>query len=157
MKKKGAFRKCLSTHQLSADEAFHEELIHSEGDAIKEKITVGFCCMGKKMDSKPMQNIIKSIKAYEDLDVICFCEDTIFNLEIEKWPIVEVFICFYSQGFPFEKTINYVKLRKPFQINDLESQSILWDRRKIYNLLNEFKIPVANHYIVDRKDQPEIT
>jgi len=53
----------------------------------------------------------------------------ILNKDIEEWPTCEAFICFYSAGFPIDKTLKYTNKYKPIQINDLESQKILWDRR----------------------------
>lgn len=49
-----------------------------------------------------------------------------------------------------DKTLEYTKKNKPIQINDLESQKILWDRREIYRILKENNIPVASHFIVNR-------
>lgn len=63
-------------------------------------------------------------------------------------------ICFYSDGFPIEKTLQYIKKVKPLQVNDLESQKLLWDRREIYRILKENDIPMAKHFIVNRPTQP---
>lgn len=53
----------------------------------------------------------------------------ILNDPIEEWPICDCLLAFFSMGFPIKKAIAYSKLRKPFLINDLESQ---------YDLLNRF-------------------
>ncbi len=79
------------------------------------------------------------------------------NEPIEKWPEVDVLISFYSKGFPMEKALKYVNFNKKLiQINDLESQKILWDRRKIYTILKNNGIPIAKHYFVNRKIEPAI-
>ena len=36
-------------------------------------------------------------------------------------------------------------------------QKILWDRRKVYQVLKKHNVPMATHYFVNRKDTPEIT
>ena len=50
-----------------------------------------------------------------------------------------------------------MKKYKPKQINDLESQKILWDRRRVYEELRKVHVPIAEHYFVNRKDTPDIT
>jgi inositol hexakisphosphate/diphosphoinositol-pentakisphosphate kinase len=80
----------------------------------------------------------------------------ILNSPIEEWPKVEVLICFYSSGFPMEKGLKYVNTYKPIQINDLEAQKVLWDRRRIYETLVENNIPTAKHFLVERKSQVPI-
>jgi inositol-hexakisphosphate/diphosphoinositol-pentakisphosphate 1-kinase len=44
----------------------------------------------------------------------------------------------------------YVQKHKPFLINNLEKQQLLWDRTVIYEILQKIKVPVAKHYIVHR-------
>ena len=55
-----------------------------------------------------------------------------------------------------EKGLKYVNTYKPIQINDLEAQKVLWDRKKIYQTLRENNIPMAQHFFVERKDQEPI-
>jgi inositol hexakisphosphate/diphosphoinositol-pentakisphosphate kinase len=43
----------------------------------------------------------------------------IFEKSIEDWPVVEVLIAFYSNGFPYEKVLSYVERVSPFMVNDL--------------------------------------
>lgn len=71
----------------------------------------------------------------EDLfEVYIFGDDCILNEPIEKWPIVECLIAFYSTGYPLDKVIQYVELTKPFLINDLKMQYTLKDRRRVYEV-----------------------
>ena len=93
--------------------------------------SLGICAMNKKVNSKHMQKILKNIKKFDEFQLVYFSEDLIFDEEIEKWPVVESMIVFFSTGFPFNKVLEYIKLRKPFLINDFEMQKIFWDRREI--------------------------
>ncbi len=44
----------------------------------------------------------------------------------------------------------YVQKYKPFLINSLEKQQLLWDRTVVYDLLKKIKVPVAKHYYIFR-------
>lgn len=88
---------------------------------IDKAIVVGVCCMEKKLLSKPMQSIIKNLASYNELQIKEFREEMLLNEPFERWPQVDVLICFYSSGFPMEKALQYVNTFKPIQINDLES------------------------------------
>ena len=75
-----------------------------------------------------MQEILGRMSAFDFVDIFIFPDETILNVSVDEWPICDCFICFYSQGFPLEKAIEYAKLRKPFTLNDLEMQYALLDR-----------------------------
>ena len=118
--------------------------------AINRVHTLGICAMSKKVNSKHMQKILKNIKKFEEFKLVYFKEDLIFCQEVENWPIVEAMIVFFSTGFPFNKVLDYINLRKPFLVNDFESQKIFWDRREITKKLKEFNIPTPESIIIDR-------
>ena len=115
--------------------------------------TLGICAMSKKVNSKHMQKILKNIKKFDEFKLIYFSEDLIFDKEIEDWPIVESMIVFFSTGFPFNKVLEYIKLRKPFLVNDFESQKIFWDRREVSKKLLKNNIPTPESIIIDRGEK----
>ena len=115
------------------------------------KIRLGICAMEKKTRSKPMKEILKRL-ATDLFDIVEFGNDCILTQPVESWPVVEVLIAFYSSTFPTEKALEYVKLRKPYMINDLEMDSTLRDRRKVYNLLESQGINVPVHVFCERED-----
>ena len=57
----------------------------------------------------------------------------------------------------YELITEFIKLRKPFLINDFETQKIFWDRRKISKILKENNIPTPNGFILDREEIPNDT
>ena len=57
-------------------------------------------------------------------------------------------IVFFSTGFPFNKVLDYIKLRKPFLVNDFESQKIFWDRREVAKKLREYNIPTPEGIMI---------
>ena len=114
------------------------------------KLTVGICAMSKKSNSKPMNEILSRLKKYMQLNTLIFDEDVILNSPVEDWPVVNVLISFFSAGFPLEKAIAYKNLRKPFVVNDLESQFTLLDRREVYKTLMKNGIPHPRYSVLNR-------
>jgi inositol hexakisphosphate/diphosphoinositol-pentakisphosphate kinase len=92
------------------------------------KITIGICAMAKKVTSKPMQEILGRLKSCQYFTVIVFDQETILNLPVDRWPICDTLISFYSKDFPLKKAQEYVELNHPFLINDLDKQWDIMDR-----------------------------
>lgn len=89
-------------------------------------------------------------------DIVVFGDNCILNEPIENWPVVECLIAFFSTKFPIEKAIEYVHLRKPYMINDLEMHGVLSNRRKVYETLESVGIEVPRHIFVERSsDKPD--
>ena len=120
---------------------------------LKKLIKLGICAMPKKVNSTHMKNILDNFQSFEEFKIIIFTEDIIFKNEIEKWPIVDALIIFYSDGFPYNKGLKYINLRKPFLINDFEMQKVFWDRVKVLKILEEADIPIPNHIIIDGEEE----
>jgi inositol-hexakisphosphate/diphosphoinositol-pentakisphosphate 1-kinase len=65
-------------------------------------------------------------------------------------------IAFFSEGFPLDKAIQYVKLRKPFVVNDLPMQKVLWDRRICLRILDQMLVPSPKRIEVNRDGGPRV-
>ena len=59
-------------------------------------------------------------------------------------------IAFFSKGYPLEKAKEYVALRKPLLLNDLDCQVWIQDRRKVYDHLELSGIDVPRHVYLSR-------
>ncbi|XP_020202246.1 inositol hexakisphosphate and diphosphoinositol-pentakisphosphate kinase VIP1 isoform X2 [Cajanus cajan] len=125
--------------------------------AVVEKIKIGVCVMEKKVKcdsevfSAPMGQIFDRLQAFGEFEVIHFGDKVILEEPIESWPVCDCLIAFYSSGYPLEKAEAYAALRKPFLVNELEPQHLLHDRRKVYERLEMFGIPVPRYALVIRE------
>ncbi|XP_041999069.1 inositol hexakisphosphate and diphosphoinositol-pentakisphosphate kinase VIP2-like isoform X2 [Salvia splendens] len=121
-----------------------------EADDLKNKITVGVCVMEKKASSAPMLEILERLEAFGEFEILYFGDKVILEEPIERWPICECLIAFHSTGYPLQRAEAYAALRKPFLVNELGQQRLLHDRRKVYEQLEMFGIPVPRYALVNR-------
>ncbi|XP_057447569.1 inositol hexakisphosphate and diphosphoinositol-pentakisphosphate kinase VIP2-like isoform X2 [Lotus japonicus] len=124
---------------------------------VAEKVKIGVCVMEKKVKcgpevfSAPMGQIFDRLQAFGEFEVIHFGDKVILEDPIESWPVCDCLIAFYSSGYPLAKAEAYAALRKPFLVNELEPQYLLHDRRKVYERLEMFGIPVPRYALVIRE------
>ena len=128
-------------------------------------IIVGVCAMAKKVNSKPMEQILTRLQSIDHFKVIVFDQETILNKPVEEWPKCDCLVSFYSKDFPLAKAEEYVRLNKPFLINDLTKQWDIMDRTKVYETLREAGIEQPRYVIkhnnenlkiIEQDDQIEI-
>ena len=97
-----------------------------------------------------MTQILSRLDTDQLFDVVFFGDDVILHQPIEAWPVCDVLIAFFSKGYPLQKAKDYVKLRQPFILNDLEKQELLQDRRQVYDLLEASGIDVPRLVYLSR-------
>ncbi|VDO74459.1 unnamed protein product [Haemonchus placei] len=89
------------------------------------------------------------------LEYFIFPESVIIHEPVDRWPLCDCLISFHSTDFPLHKAIEYVKLRKPYVINDLKRQYDLLDRRKVFRTLAKEGIEHPRHGVLIRSDSNE--
>ncbi|XP_024390949.1 inositol hexakisphosphate and diphosphoinositol-pentakisphosphate kinase VIP1 isoform X2 [Physcomitrium patens] len=115
-----------------------------------KKVVLGVCVMEKKALSGPMAQILDRLRMFGEFEIIIFGDHVVLHEPVEKWPLCDCLIAFYSTGYPLDKAEAYAALRKPYLINQLKLQHLLHDRRKVYARLEEFGIPTPNYALVSR-------
>ena len=147
------FSRCfLCVLQRRSNQEYQQQHYTLKMPLLNKKVKLGICAMNKKSNSAQMQSILQRLSAFNEFEIIVFPDAVILNDPIESWPIVDALISFFSRGFPLEKAHMYVKLRKPFMVNDVTRQWTLLDRRLVYQTLMENNISVPNHVFVNRND-----
>lgn len=117
---------------------------------------LGVCALDVKARSKASRNILTRLQSEGDFDIVVFGDKVILDEDVENWPLCDFLIAFFSDGFPLDKAIAYSQLRKPFTINDLPMQKILWDRRICMRILDCMGVPTPSRVEVNRDGGPRL-
>ncbi|KAF2499675.1 hypothetical protein BU16DRAFT_454830 [Lophium mytilinum] len=112
--------------------------------------TLGVCALDSKARSKPISRLLEQISQNAEFDIIMFGDKNILDEPVENWPPCDFLISFFSGGFPLQKAIDYVTLRKPHCVNDLHMQMALRDRRVTLAFLDEIGVPTIERVEVNR-------
>lgn len=126
-------------------------------DVPESKFIVGVCTMDVKARSKPMRHILNRLLVTGEFDVVIFGDKVILDEPVADWPYCDFLISFFSRGFPLEKAIEYVELRKPYCVNDLPMQQIPFDRRMVLQILDAIGVQTPRRLLRNSNDLPVLS
>lgn len=107
-----------------------------------EQVLVGVFIPNRKLHTAPMKQLGKYLKGkgYS----IYYFEDTYRDeTPVETWPHVDVILTFFSEGIDFIKIKKYAEMHKPLEINKIDPQFLLLDRRAVMSVLDKIGVPTA--------------
>ena len=127
----------------------HNDDVDDDDDDDDGRIRLGICAMDKKARSKPMAEILSRIDE-NTYRVVFFGDTVLLEDSPTTWPLCDALIAFYSKGYPLQKVKEYVKICKPYVLNDLDMQEVIQDRRRVYDTLLGSGIDVPRHVYLSR-------
>jgi len=108
-----------------------------------QQIHIGVFIADKKLHSYQMQEI-KTYLVKKGYLVYWFCKSYRDAVPFEEWPIVDVVISFFSEGMEFLSVQKYVQKHTPLELNNIDRQFLLLDRRIVLEVLEKIGVPTAN-------------
>lgn len=109
---------------------------------------IGVCIMPRKLNRPHVKKLFLRLSFIHE--IVFVDENTILNLDIDKWPNVDALVSFFHLPLPFDKVYEYAKQMNIYSVNNLLMQYSLLDRRLVYKILEKGGVSVPEHAILTR-------
>lgn len=103
------------------------------------QIHIGVCITDRKLATRPMGQIIQYLQG-KGYCVRCLDDSYRRKVPPRNWPHFDVLLSFYSKGLDFLPVRDYAAYQNPVEINDVDMQLVLLDRRLVMATLDQIGI-----------------
>ncbi|EIJ92733.1 inositol-hexakisphosphate/diphosphoinositol-pentakisphosphate 1-kinase [Nematocida parisii] len=111
-----------------------------------EQIHLGVFIPNRKLHTQPMKQLEKYLKG-KGYTLYYFEDAYREEISVDNWPYVDVIITFFSEGIDFLKVRKYANIHKPIEINKIDEQFLLLDRRIVMAVLDQIGVPTAERLV----------
>ncbi|KAH9385383.1 inositol-hexakisphosphate/diphosphoinositol-pentakisphosphate 1-kinase [Nematocida major] len=111
-----------------------------------EQIHIGVFIPNRKLHTEPMKQLGEYLKR-KGYSIYYFEDAYRDETPVDSWPHVDVMLTFFSEGIDFMKIRTYASIHKPFEVNAIDRQFLLLDRRSVMAVLDKIKVPTAERIV----------
>ncbi|KAI5135221.1 inositol-hexakisphosphate/diphosphoinositol-pentakisphosphate 1-kinase [Nematocida ausubeli] len=121
-----------------------------------EQIHLGVFIPNRKLHTQPMKQLEKYLKS-KGYTLYYFEDAYREEISVENWPHVDIMITFFSEGIDFLKVREYAQMHRPIEINKIDKQFLLLDRRAVMAVLDKIEVPTAKRIIYNGRGREKET
>ncbi|KAI5189450.1 inositol-hexakisphosphate/diphosphoinositol-pentakisphosphate 1-kinase [Nematocida minor] len=107
-----------------------------------EQVHLGVFIPNRKLHTEPMKQLGRYLKS-KGYSVYYFEDAYREETPVDAWPHVDVILSFFSEGIDFMKIKKYAEMHCPVEINRIDAQFLLLDRRAVMAILDKIEVPTA--------------
>jgi len=115
-----------------------------------DTVRLGVFAQPCKLKSETLKEILNGIRS-DQISVIYF-DESVTQMEVKNWPLVDVLLTFYSMDFPLILAKEYIDLNRPIELNHTSGLEKLRRLDTIYSTLADHDIPIPKYVVCDRSD-----
>lgn len=111
-----------------------------------EQVHIGVAMRDKKVHSDPMLALMGYL---EERGYLVTVLDDAYrkSTKVEDWPYFDALLTFFSEGMDFIQIRRYKEMNAPLEVNNVDRQFLLLDRRIVMEVLDRVGVPVQERVL----------